>query len=118
MASSVIKRENVLHIDGISLAHHDNITNVETLSIDICARIAVVTMVFTVGTLITETNAVLFSGLPNASYRKRFRAPHGYSEQYPDLVLSIEANGTICNQWSQGGVRAGQYQTEFVYIIA
>ena len=73
---------------------------------------------FTVGTALTDVNAVLFTGLPNGIGTQRFRLPHGYDASKADLVLAVTPSGQIINQWSSGGVGTGQWSGEFIYIMA
>ena len=94
-----------------------NITNLERSGIRKYGKVCVGDLTFTVGTTITENTAVLFTGLPPGIGNQRFRVSHSYATNIVDLDLAITTEGTIINQWSTGGVPAGTYQGEFVYIM-
>ena len=95
----------------------NSITNVERNFWTKCGKIVSVDLTFTVGTAISDYTAELFNGLPESyGHNTRFRCPHGTDSSVVDLVLAVTTNGKIINQWSQGGVRTGQYQCSFVYV--
>ena len=119
MASSTIQRDDAQVISMAStIEHHSNITDIERFNIFRTGRVVIVEMTFTVGTAINETQAVLFSGLPNARNFMRFRIPHGYDSTKSPLTLGIGGDGKIYNQWSNGGISTGQWAGQFSYICA
>ena len=104
-------------IDAFSIAN-SNITQLERAYIRKYGKVCVVDLTFTVGTAITDSTAVLFTGLPNGIGNQRFRIPHGYDASKADLVLALTTDGKIINQWSSGGIGTGQWQGQFTYIMA
>lgn len=117
MASSKIAREDATVVGMAStVSRHSNITNVERFVIGRTGRMVVIEMTFTVGTTISDNQAILFSGLPKAKSFTRFRIPNGYDSTKPPLVLGITTDGSILNQWSYGGVQSGQWAGQFSYI--
>lgn len=100
-------------------ATHANISNAERKSVKKYGCVCVIDLAFTVDTDITGDTVELFSGLPKSiTGETRFRVPHGYNTAYPPLNLAVTSQGKIINQWSTGGIRAGVWAGEAVYISA
>ena len=104
-------------MNAFSIAN-SNITNLERAYLRKYGKVCVCDITFTVGTAISDSNAVLFTGLPNGIGTQRFRLSHGYDASKADLALAVTTNGQIINQWTSGGIGTGQWQGEFTYIMA
>lgn len=117
-SQTLINAINTLNskVDGNFATKHENITDVERGLWHKYGHVVVCDLVFTVGTVISGNTDVLFTGFPKATNSCRFRIPHGYDNSIAPLVLSIGTDGKIYNQYSAGGVRAGQYEGQFVYF--
>lgn len=117
MASGVIKQQGTVQtISPFYTSKHVNISAVERASLKKFGKVCLCDLTFTVSTAISGYTEVLFSGLPSSAGSTRFRCQHGYDAAKPDLVLAVTDNGTIVNQWSQGGITEGAYQCQFVYM--
>jgi hypothetical protein len=71
---------------------------------------------FTVSSTITNSTAVLFTGLPPAkrTYRTSFGEATGATKQIRVLVNTV---GSFQNAWTSGGIPAGQYEGEIIYVM-
>lgn len=98
---------------------HGNITNVERAIVKKCGKIVVVDLTFTVDATISDATVVLFNGLPKSyGTNQRFRIPNTSDGSMPDLVLAITRSGEIVNQYTSGGIRAGQWEGQFTYVTS
>lgn len=100
--------------------HHANITEWEIADFIQIGRVVIIKLSFVVGTAITDSNAVLFSGLPKSIVITRFRIIPATLSNIPLLRLAIDTNGNIVNQWTAidgvQGISVGRYEGEGVYI--
>lgn len=96
-----------------------NITSVEFASYSKVGRVCVVRMNFTVGTAISTAQATLFTGLPKPILTVRtvlFRVNARSTSQARIQVVAVNDAGVIQNGFTNGGIDAGQYEGELVYI--
>ena len=103
--------------------HHANINEVENAYYIQIGRVVIIRLTFSVLTTITDSEAVLFSGLPKSTVYMRFRIlPTGRSNNTTIPRLAIDTNGNILNQWTQNndvhGITPGWYEGQGVYICA
>lgn len=100
----------------ISIANA-NISTLERGHVFRYGNVVVVGLTFTVSTAITGNTDVLFSGLPKAyNYSVRFRCPYVSTVNKVPLRLAVTTDGTIINQYTNGGIPADQYECQFTYI--
>lgn len=81
-------------------------------------KVVVVDLSFTVGTEITGVTEQLFSGLPAPASGFRFRLFNTLNNNTPIRlsVQNISSDGRILNAYSTGGIPAGTYEGQMVYI--
>lgn len=116
MATSTIPKSPDAFVNGSFTKVHSSISNVERANYKKSGNICAAEVTFTTSAAISDVTAVLFQGLPNARQgAQRFAAFNKLSPSVP-LILAITTEGKIVNQWSAGGIPAGQYQADFVYI--
>lgn len=98
-------------------ASHTSISGAERAIIRKSGNVCVIDLSFTVSEDIAGDTVELFSGLPKSiGNETRFRIPHGYSTTMSPLNLAVTKNGKIINQWSSGGIKAGVWAGQAVYI--
>lgn len=116
MGVSKIPKSSNAFVKGTFTKVHSSISNVERAIYKLSGNICTVDLTFTISADISDNTAVLFQGLPNAKQQNsRIFAFNKYKASTP-LILAVTPDGKIVNQWSQGGVPAGEYQAYFVYI--
>lgn len=97
---------------------HSAISNVERAFITRFGRVCFVDLTFTTSSDINDNTAELFNGLPPAwNSNQRFFGFNKITPREP-IVICVDVNGKLLNQWSHGGIPAGQYQASFTYICA
>lgn len=81
-------------------------------------KVVVVDLNFTVGTAITGSTDELFSGLPAPASGFRFRCFNTLNNNTPIRlsVQKVSSEGRILNAYSTGGIPAGTYEGQAVYI--
>lgn len=81
-------------------------------------KVVVVDLNFTVGTDITGATEELFSGLPVPVSGFRFRLFNTLNNNTPIRisVQKVSSDGKILNAYSTGGIPAGTYEGQAVYI--
>ena len=81
-------------------------------------KVVVVDLNFTVGTEITGSTEELFSGLPAPASGFRFRLFNTLNNNTPIRlsVQKVSSDGKILNAYSTGGIPAGTYEGQAVYI--
>lgn len=81
-------------------------------------KVVVVDLSFTVGTDITGATEELFSGLPAPVSGFRFRLFNTLNNNTPIRlsVQNVSSVGKILNAYSTGGIPAGTYEGQAVYI--
>ena len=81
--------------------------------------VVVIDLSFTVGTAITGTTDELFSGLPAPASGIRFRCFNTLNNNTPIRlsVQKVSSEGRILNAYSTGGIPAGTYEGQAVYIV-
>lgn len=81
-------------------------------------KVVVVDLNFTVGTDITGSTEELFSGLPVPVSGFRFRLFNTLNNNTPIRlsVQNVSSDGKILNAYSTGGIPAGTYEGQAVYI--
>lgn len=95
-----------------------NITSAERKYFVKLGKVIIVDLNFTVGTAITGVTDELFSGLPAPASGLRFRLFNTLNNNVP-IRLSIynaSGEGKILNAYSTGGIPAGTYEGQGVYI--
>lgn len=106
---------------GISLTIiNSKITSAERKFAIKFGKVVVVDLSFTVGTAITGSTEALFSGLPVPASGFRFRLFNTLNNNTPIRlsVQNVSSEGRILNAYSTGGIPAGVYEGQFVYICA
>ena len=104
------------YTSGNGTIANSSITAAERRGYKRYGNIVILDLAFTVGTAITDYQAVLFSGFPaSRGGNQRFRLSPATTSGVP-LVLAITTSGQIINQWSSGGIAATVYQGQAVYI--
>lgn len=93
-----------------------NISDVEFAFVTVYGRLCIANLKFTVSSTITNSTAVLFTGLPPAkrTYRTSFGETTGATKQIRVLVNTV---GSFQNAWTSGGIPAGQYEGEIIYVM-
>lgn len=93
-----------------------NISDVEFAFVTVYGRLCILEVKFTVSSTISSTTAVLFTGLPPAkrTYRAMLGEVTGATKQIRILVNTV---GSLQNAWTSGGIPAGQYEGQLVYIM-
>ena len=81
-------------------------------------KVCVIRVNFTVSTTISNSREVLFTGLPTPAAATRTTLPK-VNTSTPALPARVEATGTsLLNAYTSGGIPAGMYEGELVYITA
>lgn len=81
-------------------------------------RVCVVRVNFTVSTAITNSREVLFTGLPTSAVATRTTLQKVNTSTF-SIPARVEASGTsLLNAYTSGGISAGMYEGEIVYITA
>lgn len=82
-------------------------------------RVCVIRLNFTVSTTISNSTEMLFSGGPKALANTRATL-HRVNARNTDYArIGVSTDGAVANQYtSGGGISAGQYEGEIVYITA
>ena len=97
---------------------HGSITAAERKFAVKLGKVVVVDLNFTVGTAITGVTDELFTGLPAPASGFRFRCFNTLNNNTPIRlsVQNVSSGGRILNAYSTGGIPAGTYEGQAVYI--
>lgn len=121
MATSTIKTVMDYETGALTKAI-SNITAFEFASYFKVGRVCVVRLNFTVGTTISNSTATLFTGAPAPVAFIRttlFRVnAKGTDHARVEIADPNGTGGVIRNAYTSGGITAGQYKGEIVYITA
>ena len=79
-------------------------------------RVVVIGFTFTVGTAISDTAAVLFTGAPPAVSPTRTHLTQYNAQNGTNIRVEVDQSGNIRNAYTQGGIPAGNYEGELTYI--
>lgn len=81
-------------------------------------KVCILRLSFTAPSNITDSTATLFTGAPKAmgATRTTLRRVNARNTDYARVGVTV--NGTVVNQYTNGGITAGQYEGELVYITA
>ena len=95
---------------------NNSISNLERRLISRQGRIVLIDIAFTVSTVITESEAVLFTGCPNSFMVNTRFTLMNILDPSNSAVLCITTDGKIINQWTRNGIAKGVYQGQFIYF--
>ena len=79
-------------------------------------KVVVIGLTFTVSDTITDTTGVLFTGAPNALQPVRAHLIDILSQTGKHIRIEINGSGNVTNAYTPGGIPAGQYEGNLVYI--
>ena len=81
-------------------------------------RVVVVGLRFTLAAAISGTTDELFSGAPPAATAVRTFLSQANNPNGTNIRVEIDSSGKIRNAYTSGGIPAGQYEGEMVYICS
>lgn len=81
-------------------------------------RVVVIGLTFTVGAAISDTTGIIFTGAPPAAVHTRTFLSQYNSQNGVHIRVEIDQSGNVRNAYTQGGIPAGNYEGELVYISA
>lgn len=79
-------------------------------------RVVVIELTFTVGSAISGTTDILFTGAPPAVSPTRTFLSQSNAQNGVHIRVEIDQSGNVRNAYTQGGILAGNYEGELVYI--
>lgn len=92
-----------------------NISSVEFAFVTVIGRLCIANFNFTVSSAITNNTAILFTGLPPAN--RTYRTSLGGVDGTKQIRVMVNSVGSLQNSWTSGGIAAGQYEGQIVYVM-
>ncbi len=94
------------------------VSSVEFATWSKVGRVCILRLNFTISSNITDSTATLFTGAPEAMVitRTTLRRVNAKNTDYARVGITV--GGAVMNQYTSGGITAGQYEGELVYITA
>ena len=115
MATSTIPNQTALKRVDFQKSN-SAISNVERSTVTKFGKVCFVDLTFTTSSDISDSTAELFKGLPHAWHSTQ--RVYGFNKLAVSkpIILCVTTDGKLLNQWTSGGIPAGQYQASFTYI--
>ena len=93
-----------------------NITAAERARYNRFGKVVIIGLTFTVGTAISGTTDILFTGAPAAQTSTRGILTQANASNGVNIRLEVDTSGNIRNAYTSGGILPGQYEGQIVYI--
>ena len=93
-----------------------NITAAERARYNRFGKVVIIGLTFTVGTAISGTTDILFTGAPAAQTATRGHLTQANANNGVNIRLEVDTSGNIRNAYTSGGILPGEYEGQIVYI--
>ena len=93
-----------------------NITAAERARYNRFGKVVIIGLTFTVGTAISGTTDILFTGAPAAQTSTRGILTQANANNGNNIRLEVDTSGNIRNAYTSGGILPGQYEGQIAYI--
>ena len=93
-----------------------NITAAERARYNRFGKVVIIGLTFTVGTAISGTTDILFTGAPAAQTATRGHLTQANANNGVNIRLEVDTSGNIRNAYTAGGILPGEYEGQIVYI--
>ena len=93
-----------------------NITAAERARYNRFGKVVVIGLTFTVGSAISGTTDILFTGAPAAQTSTRGHLSQANANNGVNIRLEVDTSGYIRNAYTSGGIPPGEYEGQIVYI--
>lgn len=93
-----------------------NITAAERARYNRFGKVVVIGLTFTVGSAISGTTDILFTGAPAAQTSTRAILTQANANNGVNIRLEVDTSGNIRNAYTSGGIPPGEYEGQIVYI--
>lgn len=93
-----------------------NITAAERARYNRFGKVVIIGLTFTVGTAISGTTDILFTGAPAAQTSTRAILTQANANNGANIRLEVDTSGNIRNAYTSGGIQPAQYEGQIVYI--
>ena len=93
-----------------------NITAAELARYNRFGKVVIIGLTFTVGTAISGTTDILFTGAPAAQTETRGHLTQANANNGVNIRLEVDTSGNIRNAYTAGGIKPGQYEGQIVYV--